>query len=413
MFNMKLSLIAITAALFLPFFSSAQSNYKPGYIVDLKGDTLKGNIDYREWEKNPKQVSFKSSARAVTVYTPQNAKAFSVDGLEYYEQHTVKVSLDRIDATIAGGVVDSSYRMDTVFLKTLTRGRYLSLYSYADDIKPRFYVLWQVGAVPAELVFHIYVDANSVVHDVNGYRLQLKSIAQNNNVSDDKLAGLLSRSEYKERDLLKIAAAINGNDPAQFVTKSQLGTRAFAGAGINYNDMAFNGNIAFSDNYTLSPKISGGIDLLTNKNTQQLVLRLEISLTRDQHNFNDAYQQSQLKVTQNTASVIPQVYYSIYNGQKLKIFAGGGIAVNFSSYPNRYYQTLGGNNNEALIKQPDFPDYHTIWESLIIRAGVILNKKVEVYAGYSPASAVTDNYAFFEGNVTSYQAGVNFLFGAK
>src|SRR6185503_16599019 len=165
---MRLSLITITAAMLLPFFSFAQSNFKPGYVVDLKGDTLKGNIDYREWEKNPRQISFKNNAGTIAIYTPQNSKAFAVNGLEYYEQHAVKISLDKIDPTIAGGVVDTSYRIDTVFLKAITLGRYLSLYRYDDDIKPRFYALSHGDAVATELSFHIYVDANSVVHDVNG-----------------------------------------------------------------------------------------------------------------------------------------------------------------------------------------------------------------------------------------------------
>jgi len=41
--------------------SLAQSNYKPGYVVDLRNDTLKGFIDYKEWENNPKTFTFKSN----------------------------------------------------------------------------------------------------------------------------------------------------------------------------------------------------------------------------------------------------------------------------------------------------------------------------------------------------------------
>jgi len=33
----------------LPFISTAQTNYKPGYVVTLTGDTLHGFIDYKEW----------------------------------------------------------------------------------------------------------------------------------------------------------------------------------------------------------------------------------------------------------------------------------------------------------------------------------------------------------------------------
>jgi len=396
----------------LPFFSFAQSNFKPGYVVDLKGDTLKGNIDYREWEKNPRQVSFKSNAGAVAVYTPQNARAFAVTGLEYYEKYIVRSSQDPSDITKLGGVADTTSRIDTVFLHTLIKGRYLSLYSYLDDIKARYYILEPGENEPTELAYHSYIDANGSVKHINRYRIQLQNVAQKNNVNNTTLTGLLSQSEYSEHDLLRIAAAINGSDPAQFMNKSQFGTRFFAGAGIDYNDMVFNGDITFADNYAIFPKISGGIDLLTNKNTQQLIFRVEISLTGDQHNFNDTHEQSQLKVTQYTASLVPQVYYNFYNSQKLKIFGGGGVGVNFSAYPDHYYTTIGG-INASPIKQANYPDYHMVWESWIVKAGVILDKKVELYVGYSPGSTLTDNYVNFTGSVTSYQAGVNFLFGAK
>ena len=45
--------------LLFPFFTNAQSNYKPGYLVTIKGDTLHGLIDYRQWDNNPGAVAFK------------------------------------------------------------------------------------------------------------------------------------------------------------------------------------------------------------------------------------------------------------------------------------------------------------------------------------------------------------------
>jgi hypothetical protein len=61
----------------LPFFSLAQTNYKPGYVVTLKGDTLRGFIDYKEWIKNPKYISFKNTPgnREVESFSPQSANA--------------------------------------------------------------------------------------------------------------------------------------------------------------------------------------------------------------------------------------------------------------------------------------------------------------------------------------------------
>jgi hypothetical protein len=212
--------------------------------------------------------------------------------------------------------------------------------------------------------------------------------------------------------MLKAAAAINGNDPSQYVAKSQFGTRFFAGAGITYTDMVFSGTIQYGDSYALFPRLDAGIDFLTNKNTKRLILRLEVAATADQHTFTNTYQQSQLKVQQFTASVIPQAYYNLYNGQEIKVFAGGGLLINFSAYPTHYYTSEGG-IDLLPIKQNNYPDYHSLWESFMLKAGVILYDHIEIYAGYMPVTTITDNYAEFAGNVIWYQAGVNFLFGAK
>jgi hypothetical protein len=45
---MKFFYKVLLAVILLPAFSYAQSNYKPGYVVNLKGDTLRGFIDCRE-----------------------------------------------------------------------------------------------------------------------------------------------------------------------------------------------------------------------------------------------------------------------------------------------------------------------------------------------------------------------------
>lgn len=409
---MKLFLITITAALLLPFLSSAQSNYKPGYVVDIKGDTLKGSVDYLEWERNPKQVTFKSTTGTVQQFTPQSSNAFAVTGFEYFEKHVVKISMDPIEATSATNMLDTSYRVDTVFLKTMTKGRYLSLYSYSDAVKTRFYAWSRGDAEPTELAYHVYLGTNSAPVHVNRYRFQLQNIASGNNVNGSKLAGLLSESAYTDRDLLRIAAAINGTDPSQLKSGDKVGTRFFVGAGVNYNGMSFSGDIEFPSNYSVFPKVSAGIDIFTNKNVQRLFVRVEIGVTGDQHDSKNSYERSELKMQQVTASLALQAYYNFYNGQNLKVFAGGGLSLNNSTYPTHYYITLGG-IDVTPIKQNNFPDYYKLWETILLKAGVTINNRIEIYAGYVPSTTITDQFLAFDGRVTSYQAGVNFLFGAK
>src|ERR1700712_305685 len=89
-------------------FASAQSKYKPGYVVTLNGDTVKGYIDYLEWGNNPKTISFKKNETAQKeLYTIDNTTAFGVKGNEKYRRETVWLSQDRVDMGNLRTVIDT------------------------------------------------------------------------------------------------------------------------------------------------------------------------------------------------------------------------------------------------------------------------------------------------------------------
>ena len=67
---------------FLPSFG--QENYQPGYIVSLAGDTIYGQVDYRNWELNPDKIYFQDESDKVKrSYAPLDIRAFSVQD-EFY-----------------------------------------------------------------------------------------------------------------------------------------------------------------------------------------------------------------------------------------------------------------------------------------------------------------------------------------
>ena len=206
----------------LPVLGYAQSNYKPGYVVNLKGDTIKGFIDYRQWDKDPKQFSFKNNSGAVQEFNVQNAKAFAINGLEDYEKYIVTSSQDPLDVTQLTVVLDTASRMDTVFLHTIVKGHYLSLYSYRDDIKTRFYILENGDVQPQELAYHAYLDKETAlsVNYVNRYRIQLQYEAQKYGVGS-ALEGLISHADYTEQGLSKVVSKINGNTVSEHISQSR------------------------------------------------------------------------------------------------------------------------------------------------------------------------------------------------
>jgi len=133
--NLCLSTICVLA-----FFGvSGQRNFKPAYVVNNSGDTVKGSIDYRHWDKNPERISFKGSNGNTEEYLPLTIKGFFVEG-NHYESAIVDVEqsptqlrdLDHSHALIL--------KKDTVFLQKLIDGP-KSLYGFViKAAREQFYI---------------------------------------------------------------------------------------------------------------------------------------------------------------------------------------------------------------------------------------------------------------------------------
>ena len=80
--SLTLFLLAVPMALL------AQSNYKPGYVVTSKGDTVKGLVDYQEWDANPETISFKKTIDAQSVkYGVNDISFFNIDKTDSYKRY--------------------------------------------------------------------------------------------------------------------------------------------------------------------------------------------------------------------------------------------------------------------------------------------------------------------------------------
>ncbi len=94
--------------LLLPLLSIAQSNYKSGYVVTLKGDTLHGFIDYKEWGRNPKTINFKSTQNdKIRQLGLTDINHFELEGYVSYHQYRVGMSLNPVDISSPLSSVDT------------------------------------------------------------------------------------------------------------------------------------------------------------------------------------------------------------------------------------------------------------------------------------------------------------------
>jgi len=71
------SLLIVLSFLLVPSVNvSAQKNFIDGYIITLKKDTLKGKIDYREWNLNPSLIHFTDAAGKIDIFRPDDIAGF-------------------------------------------------------------------------------------------------------------------------------------------------------------------------------------------------------------------------------------------------------------------------------------------------------------------------------------------------
>lgn len=198
--------------------------YYPGYVVPNNGDTLKGYIRYKRSEYSPKDILFKPAPDAkVTRYVVSDASYFSID-IGYpldFQRYSGPVSMDDININNATTLRDTSFKIDTVFLKILRKDKRLTLYSYDDKLKTRFFVA-EGQSAPVELVYRIYLkndvsNGNNTINE-NTYKKQLVLLAEKYGKMDDALQTDINAASYSEMYIVYIVDKINdytGPDPAK------------------------------------------------------------------------------------------------------------------------------------------------------------------------------------------------------
>jgi hypothetical protein len=418
----------ISILFLLPFFCFSQNTYKPGYVITLKGDTIHGFIDYREWGSNPNSITFRASISdsKKRTFSPEEISYFSVNDIESYQSYTGKISMDMIDPDRLSTGRDSSFKIATVFLKVLQKGDRLTVYSFADAVKTRFYIKESSDAAPVELVYKIYYNNNaSNAGDIgksvedNTYLKQLLSIGQKYNVWNDSFQWAIDHANYSKGGILNITSRINGLAKGFYdkQNRDQKDFDLFIGIALNSTTTkpAADYQRAGGGTYTsVLPAASFGINFFMNPTTRKLIFRGEIIIAENQYKSNyinklEPYIPIKYSYNQLAVAFAPQAIYNIYNADNLKVFLDFGVALTLSKYSNEVYGSQDGKTPVNSINTNNPSDFSTYSTIILFKAGVQLNKKIGLFAAYQGASSVS-NDVYFQLNYTSIQLGVNYFF---
>jgi hypothetical protein len=211
--------LSLTVILALSLGAHAQTFY-PGYVVTNNGDTLKGYVKYHETVLNPKVAEFKVEPNGTErTYRAAELKYFSIN-VAYpldvrldFKHYEGPVSMNDININTVTTERDTSFKVDTIFLKVLRKDKRLSLYSYDDKLKTRFFIADGQSA-PVELMYRIYLkndvsDGNNTKNE-DTYKKQFIALAMKYGKLDDKLMARLDKVDYSEKYMTDLTDKING-----------------------------------------------------------------------------------------------------------------------------------------------------------------------------------------------------------
>ncbi|HVW96450.1 MAG TPA: hypothetical protein VHA56_10830 [Mucilaginibacter sp.] len=422
---MKPYLLFFLLAVCMPRLLFSQSNYLAGKVVTSKGDTLKGYIDYRDWNNNPDVISFKSSLSdaGTQKFTTSDIVFFSVDNVEAFQKYSGRISMDGINISHLNTGKDTSFKMAEVFLRILQKGNNVALYSYTDNLKTRYFISDSPDFTPSELVYRIYEanDASGLArtHTDQTYLRQLNSLAIKYGVLDDALERTLARSDYQKPALMLIAGKINKLSEQEYRKNydKQSAKYFYAGAGVNLATTKPSPNSTYEGaggtSYTSAlPLLKAGINMFALAHSEKIEFRFEVSLSEWKYTstYDNAYS-PRVNITyaySNLAlSLSPQMIFNFYDSKTLKIFAGGGLEISKYIYFNKKYR----NNADGSTVPTDANPFaqSSFGLPVIAIAGLQLNNKIGIYASHTFAGPVSDDYVF-RLNSSSTQFGINYLF---
>jgi len=212
----------------LPLNLFAQSFY-PGYAIKNNGDTLKGYLKFKRWENNPDGTQFKPGAQDKPInLTKSNTRYFSIDvgSKVEFQRYAGAVSTDVVNINDLDTYRDSSFRMDTVFLKVLRKGPNVQLFSYDDNLKTRYFIADGPDFNPVELTYRIYYNIDSVGNKKSvredTYKKQLYKLALKYGKDNNDLNAAIYKSDYIGANIIDVTDKINGFTSKDIPSNSEL-----------------------------------------------------------------------------------------------------------------------------------------------------------------------------------------------
>ena len=231
----------------------AQKTFVPGYIITNTGDTLHGEIDDKDWVKNPLSISFKNLSKTETYNTVTQLRGFGIKNKNVYVRKRFKLDVTPFQSEKLLQSPSLIISPDTtLMIKQLVNGR-INLYYMADAMAKDHFFIEKQDEPLEELIDHHYLRRNNTglfeIHN-DAFNIQLSNICQDcsyyenktfknnyselsltptilkyNNFFGDTKAVIVSKKEINKASIFILASL------GTYSFKTQVGIESFSGSG--------------------------------------------------------------------------------------------------------------------------------------------------------------------------------------
>lgn len=294
---MKKCLI-IVALLAINAFASSQSNFVKGVIINNNGDSIYGNIDYRNWKNNPQTINFTNAANEKQIFDASSIKGFYVPiANETYKSFTVEMDMisgDQQEA-INNRFIDSPTIKKRVFLLQLVMHPALRLFQFTDKLKEHFYYI-EGSEEPVELIHHyLYDESSKQVRENVTYKEQFAGLF----AACPDVTGRSKTIKFRKKEIqdiiLKYLQCISPGSAIDIKKEDPVSVKFGIVAGLMFNKFKFEGsnNLLVDENYSssISPVLGVSLDvgLSRNRNKWHIVNEIIYKSYKTSSSFTRPY----------------------------------------------------------------------------------------------------------------------------
>jgi len=382
----KTNLLKITCLLLIVLFqknAECQQNFKDGYVVNLNNDTVKGQINYRNWDKNPTRVEFRKDAAAKAVYyKPIEINAFNV-AEENYISAIVSVEKSPYKTNELSNSADFEFVKDTVFLEVLATGNKPIYYLKDNDGKINFFIRGDNGI--EILLYKEYINETDGIRTINtneGYKERLR-IYLNECPGVEKKIQRMSYTLNSMQDLLIGYYVCKGVGPdfqkKKEKNKSELGIFA----GLSLTKLRFNSpataihEVAYTS-FPQSTAFAGGVfyNVYLARNLNKFSINNE--LIYSSYKTDGIYENYSTPVTTKKTTItfdfsyikLNTLFRYTYPVNMAYIYINGGISNGWAVREKNLQKEVTLYNNTETVKEgPALNDVRKYEQSYIIGLG--------------------------------------------